>query len=160
MMQQFYMAPYVSKHFCIHYHLPLACFYTTPFGTCFGLWITSYFVQKQPPELFYNKNCSQKFRNFNFICNFIKEETLAQVFSCEFCEISKNTIFYRTPTNDSFCLQWFVFCLCLLTIRINLNQPLVCYITVQFLHFLVSFHVHILYLAFVSTRFEFVFQSF
>ena len=26
-------------------------------------------------------------------CNFIKKETLAQVFSCEFCEISKNTFF-------------------------------------------------------------------
>ena len=24
-------------------------------------------------------------------CNFIKKETVAQVFSCEFCEISKNT---------------------------------------------------------------------
>ena len=24
-------------------------------------------------------------------CNFIKKETLAHVFSCEFCEISKNT---------------------------------------------------------------------
>ena len=30
-------------------------------------------------------------------CNFIKKEALAQVFSCEFCEISKNTFFYRTP---------------------------------------------------------------
>ena len=30
-------------------------------------------------------------------CNFIKKETLAQVFSCEFCDISKNTFFYRTP---------------------------------------------------------------
>ena len=30
---------------------------------------------------------------------FIKKETLAQVFSCEFCEISKNTFSYRTtPT--------------------------------------------------------------
>ena len=29
--------------------------------------------------------------------NFIKKETLAQVFSCEFCEISMNTFFYRTP---------------------------------------------------------------
>ena len=28
--------------------------------------------------------------------------TLAQVFSCEFCEISKN-IFYRTPLDDCFC---------------------------------------------------------
>ena len=26
-------------------------------------------------------------------CNFIKIETLAQVFSCEFCEVSKNTFF-------------------------------------------------------------------
>ena len=25
--------------------------------------------------------------------NFIKKETLAQLFSCEFCEISKNTFF-------------------------------------------------------------------
>ena len=30
-------------------------------------------------------------------CNSIKKETLAQVLSCEFCEISKNTFFYRTP---------------------------------------------------------------
>ena len=29
-------------------------------------------------------------------CNFIKIETLAQVFSYEFCEISKNTFSYRT----------------------------------------------------------------
>ena len=28
---------------------------------------------------------------------FIKKETLAQVFSCEFCEIFKNTFFYRIP---------------------------------------------------------------
>ena len=26
-------------------------------------------------------------------CNYIKKETLAQVFCCEFCEISKNTLF-------------------------------------------------------------------
>ena len=26
-------------------------------------------------------------------CNFIKNETLAQVFSCEFCKISKNNSF-------------------------------------------------------------------
>ena len=30
-------------------------------------------------------------------CNFIKKEALTQVFSCEFCEISKNTFSYRTP---------------------------------------------------------------
>ena len=30
-------------------------------------------------------------------CNFIKKETLAQVFSCQFCENFKNTFFCRTP---------------------------------------------------------------
>ena len=30
-------------------------------------------------------------------CNFIKKKTLTQVFSCEFCKISKNTFSYRTP---------------------------------------------------------------
>ena len=36
-------------------------------------------------------------------CNFIKKGTLAQVFSREFCEISKTTFFYRTPLRDCFC---------------------------------------------------------
>ena len=31
------------------------------------------------------------------VCNLIKKKTLAQVFSCEFCDFSKNTYFYRTP---------------------------------------------------------------
>ena len=30
-------------------------------------------------------------------CNFIKKETLAQVFSCVFCKNFQNTFFYRTP---------------------------------------------------------------
>ena len=30
-------------------------------------------------------------------CNFIKSETLAEVFSCEFCQISNKTFSYRTP---------------------------------------------------------------
>ena len=30
-------------------------------------------------------------------CNFIKRETLDQAFSCEFCKISKNIFFHRTP---------------------------------------------------------------
>ena len=29
------------------------------------------------------------------VCNFIKNEALAQMFSCEFCKISKNTFFYK-----------------------------------------------------------------
>ena len=34
---------------------------------------------------------------FDKVANFIEIETLAQIFSCEFCEISKNTFFHRTP---------------------------------------------------------------
>ena len=30
-------------------------------------------------------------------CNFIKKDTLAQVFFCEFCEMIKNTFFHKTP---------------------------------------------------------------
>ena len=31
------------------------------------------------------------------VWNFIKEETLALVFSCEFYEVSRNTFFHRIP---------------------------------------------------------------
>ena len=41
-------------------------------------------------SLFFNKVAGQA-------CNFVKKETLVQVFSCEFCEIFRNTFFYRTP---------------------------------------------------------------
>ena len=40
------------------------------------------------------------------VCNFIKKETLAQVFSCEFCQISKNT------SGGCFCfmaMEFFIF---------------------------------------------------
>ena len=37
------------------------------------------------------------------VCNFIKKESLAQVFFCEFCKISQNTFFYRTPLSTCFC---------------------------------------------------------
>ena len=32
------------------------------------------------------------------VCNFIKNETLAQVFSCVFSESFQNIFFHRTPT--------------------------------------------------------------
>ena len=35
-------------------------------------------------------------------CNFIIKETLSQLFSCEFCEILKNTFLHRTPLVASF----------------------------------------------------------
>ena len=64
--------------------------------------------QKQSPEVFCKKRCIYKFRKIHRktpvpqACNFIKKDTLAQLFSSEFCEISKNTFFYRTPLDDDF----------------------------------------------------------
>ena len=58
--------------------------------------------QKQLPEVFHKKGVLKNFAKFTgkhlcqslfFKKNFIKKETLAQVFSCEFCEIFKNTFF-------------------------------------------------------------------
>ena len=60
--------------------------------------------QKQPPEVFYKKRCSEKFRKIHRktpkACNFIKKETLAQVISCEFCEIFNKVFFCRTRWNN------------------------------------------------------------
>ena len=61
------------------------------------------------PEVFCKKGALRNFTKFTgkHLCqslffrlvafNFIKKETLAQVFSREFCEISKDTFFYQTP---------------------------------------------------------------
>ena len=58
--------------------------------------------QKQPPDVFYEKRCPKKFRTIHrkppvpeyrwqsADYKFIKKETLAQVFSCELRETSKN----------------------------------------------------------------------
>ena len=63
------------------------------------------------------KRCSEKFHKIHgktlvpvsFLiklqaaCNFIKKDTLTQVFSCEFCEISKNIFFtehFRTTASE------------------------------------------------------------
>ena len=51
--------------------------------------ISHFKKQKQPPEVFNSKRCFQKFCKIH--------RTLEQVFSCEFCEISKSTFFQRTP---------------------------------------------------------------
>ena len=42
-------------------------------------------------EVICGKSILQNSQENASACNFIKKETLAQVFSCEFCEISKNT---------------------------------------------------------------------
>ena len=54
------------------------------------------------PDVFCKKGVLINFAKFTgkyqvAACSFIKKETLAQVFSCEFCKISKNTFSIRTP---------------------------------------------------------------
>ena len=54
------------------------------------------------PEVFCKKGVPRNFTKFTGKhlyqrLFFNKEESLAQVFSCEFCEISMNSFFYRTP---------------------------------------------------------------
>ena len=64
-------------------------------------------------------------------CNFIKKETLAQVFSCEFCEISKNTFFYRTPLVAAFVLKMMREALCYtlkVLLVLNDTQRKLCFI--------------------------------
>ena len=67
--------------------------------------------QKQPPEVFCKKRYFRNFAKFTgkHLCHCLffnkvagKKKTLAQVFSCEFCEISKNTLFtehFRTTAS-------------------------------------------------------------
>ena len=50
--------------------------------------VPKHLFRSSRPEVLFRKGV---FRNFAI------KETLAQMFSCEFCEISKNTCFYRTP---------------------------------------------------------------
>ena len=67
--------------------------------------------QKELTEVLHSRRCSTKFCKTHRpeACNFIKKETLAQVFSCKFCEISKNTLFYRTPLDYCLCNILFQF---------------------------------------------------
>ena len=72
--------------------------------------------ESSPSQTFFQKDVFKNFCKFHrknpvleslFIkilgqtCNFIKE-TLTQVFSCEICEIFKNTFFQRTPPVAAF----------------------------------------------------------
>ena len=58
-------------------------------------------------EVLLRKGVLRNFAKFTgkHLCHFIKIDTLAQVFSCEFCEISKNTIFteHLRPTASLIC---------------------------------------------------------
>ena len=65
----------------------------------FSLIIFKWFLQKQAPGgVLLKKVVFRSFAKFTgkhqtLACNFIKKETLVQVFSCEFWEIIKNTLF-------------------------------------------------------------------
>ena len=78
----------------------------------FNVFIQFYFLYTSSrPEVFCKKGVLRNFAKFTgkhfrqglFFnkftgpCNFFKKETLAQVFFCEFCKISKNTFSHRTP---------------------------------------------------------------
>ena len=84
-------------------------------------------LQKQPPELFYKKSVLKNFAKFTrkHLCQSLffnkvaglrpKRETLAQVFSCEFSEIFKNTFFTEhhqaTPSASTDVELAFIHCL-------------------------------------------------
>ena len=71
-------------------------------------------IQKQPPKKFYKNRCSSSFAKFTGkrLCQnlsfdteaniFIKKETLAQVSSCGFCKIYKNTFFTEQLLTTAF----------------------------------------------------------
>ena len=79
---------------------------------CPTLDILSYFktttFRNSSPEVFRKKGVLRNFEKFTgkHLCPslFFKKDALAQVFSCEFCEISKNTFSYRTPPVVAFLL--------------------------------------------------------
>ena len=62
-------------------------------------------------------------------CNFIKKENLARVFSCEFCEIFKNTLFHRTPlvaasgTSTTIWCKLVAFTVYTITFLLNYKEP-------------------------------------
>ena len=62
----------------------------------------TFYHEKQPPEVFCKKTCSQEFRKIH---KKTLVPTLAQVFSCEFCEISKNT-FLAEHVGTSASISW------------------------------------------------------
>ena len=83
---------YTITHFLLLFHRTW-----TKFSQSIQLFRSSH------PDVFCKKYVLRNFTKFTGkyrkpeTCNFIKKETLAQVFSCEFCKISKNTFYYKTP---------------------------------------------------------------
>ena len=66
-------------------------------------------VRSSHPVVYRKKELLEIFQNSQentcaraLACNLIEKETLAQVFSCEFCEICERTFSYRTPPMAAF----------------------------------------------------------
>ena len=57
------------------------------------------FTEEVVRRCFYKEGVLRNFTKFTGLrpATLLKKETLAQVFSCGFCEISKNTFLHRTP---------------------------------------------------------------
>ena len=102
--------------------------------------------KKQPPEVSLRKGVPRNFKKFTgkhlcqslhfnkvaglackLACNFIKIETLTQVFSCEFSEISKNTIFKEIWLGNCFYKTYprRVFAFCLFYFQVACNCKLI-----------------------------------
>ena len=103
------------------------------FPLIFCLCVKREFIQKQSPGGFCNKVFLRKFHKIHRktpasewpgACNFIKRETLTQVFSCELCEISKNA-FFKNNSGVCFWLLtdfWSIYILISYPLKIPKNQ--------------------------------------
>ena len=85
------------------------------------------------PEMFSKKGVLRNFAKFQKntctrdACNFIKKEVLAQAFSCQSCEFSKNTFSYRTPlVAASDAVQYFMYSTKQLLYIIVMRYPTFC----------------------------------
>ena len=85
-------------------------------------------LQKQPPEVFCNKGALRNLRKFtekhnwqSLFFNKVASLRLAQVFSCKFCEISKNTFLteYLRAAASKFSTKLTVFSCIILQFKLN-----------------------------------------
>ena len=83
-------------------------------------------LRSSRPEVFCTKDVLRNFAKFTrkHLCLFLlKKETLGQVFSCEFCKISKNAFSYRTrPVAASGHLVMLILHLIKISFQRKLNQ--------------------------------------
>ena len=79
------------------WNISFRLFYETQFNVYF---ITSNLISRNPYKICKKETSTIKKKGIQKkpeVCNFIKKDTLAQVFSCEFCEISQN----RTASQEA-----------------------------------------------------------